>query len=41
MNERLDWSVISNFGNTLRCPICNALKIEGHKADCKLACMLK
>ncbi|OPY63654.1 MAG: hypothetical protein A4E56_00377 [Pelotomaculum sp. PtaU1.Bin065] len=39
--EALEWSVIADFGNNLRCPMCKELKTEGHKNDCKLALALK
>ncbi|MEG0775467.1 hypothetical protein [Clostridium sp.] len=34
--EELEWSVIANFGNDLRCPCCKNLKNEGHKHECRL-----
>jgi hypothetical protein len=34
--KELEWSVIADFGNNLRCPMCKKLKTEGHKKDCKL-----
>lgn len=41
MLKKLEWSVITDFGNNLRCPMCKGLKTEGHKHSCKLNIMLQ
>jgi hypothetical protein len=38
--KKLEWSVIADFGNNSRCPLCKELKTNGHKKDCELGLLL-
>lgn len=39
--KELEWSILSDFGNNLKCPMCKNLRTDGHKKDCKLALALE